>query len=303
MKFSWAPRYTTGSEVLTGCLGIVRAESIRLDRLENKGNYKDYDVFPCLTETTLKLTAHYHTEPPQINFVSVTSFFNPIHPLDDLTRGGILGLDLLKPERDYALHSLIPEIEFKGRKIPIYDLSPVLAVTSAYLNRFPLYPGCKVFEANAEISTLTVIKEVRKYLRKEIRKGQTIRLYSILAIGIPEGEACRLLMEDKDFFIDNEKNRKEVFKRAAQSILVCEEVEQDRGIHVKYQYIYLLPTFSDILKEDKKGQFIERGNLIPTWSQVQFIYGDPPKEIVPPGRSFEDLRKIPFEKWLTELPK
>ena len=298
MRFSWAPRHTTGSDVLTGCLGIVWAESYTLNRLMAEWDEKHHPVLTSLTKTTLSITAHYHTEPPQVNFVSVTSFFNPIHPSDDLVRGGILGLDLLKPEEGYARHALVPDVEFKERVVPVYDLSPILTVTRTYLDRFPFYPGCRVFEANTEISTFTCEEKARE----QVRQGKAVRLYAVLAIGIPKGNACRLLMEDKGYLLDEEEEQRKVLVRAARSILACEAVEQERGVPVEYQHIYLLTTFSEPLAVDQEDRFGERQGFVPAWSQVQFMYANPPQEMVPPERAFEDLKAMPFEEWLVGFP-
>lgn len=304
MKFSWVPGFTTGSDVLAGCLGIARAESYSLDRLIAEWDRKDHPILTGLSKTSLRITAHYHTEPPQVNFVSVTSFFNPINPSDELPQGGILGLDVLRPTEAYDCHPLVPEVRFRGRVVPVHDLSPVLSITRSYLERFPFYPGCQVFEANQEISTFDC--DMAEWILA--RQGKAVRLYAVLAIGVPEGSACRLLMEDRGHFVDDEQQegRKQVLGRAAQSILACQEVEQARGVQVEYQHVYLLSTFSDPLIDDGQMRFQlnrDRGwGFVPAWSQVQFIYASPPRELIPPGRSIDDLREMPFQNWLAEQP-
>lgn len=275
MEFSPEPGYTFGARDVCGCMGIINSRHFTLDAIQ------DELEISSLRENILRIAAHYGTEPPQINFSTLTSFFNPFVQ-GELT-GGILGIDILRPE-----FSLLTTIQYHKREIPVYDLSPVLKVTEAYLEKFPVYPGCHVFEASTEYSS---------FLYADEKGNGTVRIYSGIAVGIPE-KGCRLLMEDSGY-IGREDEKAEVVQSLVQSILVCEKIE-NITCPIEYKEIYVVVDVSDPLKKDEERVFRYGKGFVPTWTQTQFMYVVPPKEVVPDGKDFDDLRGITFEEWLTQ---
>ena len=69
-------RNTIGSNDLTGCLGIPLAKSFNLKDIIKTGN--DKTLFKNIDKRSLEIITHYGTEPLRMNFVPVTTFFNPI---------------------------------------------------------------------------------------------------------------------------------------------------------------------------------------------------------------------------------
>lgn len=277
MKFSPVPGYTFGALDVCGCMGMINAHHFVLDDIP-----EELEVM-TLRENLLKIAAHYGTEPPQVNFSTLTSFFNPF--IQEELRGGILGIDILKPT-----FSLVETIQYSGREIPVYDLSPVLKVTGKYLERFPLYLGCHVFEASTEYSS---------FLYADEKCGdEQVRIYSGIAVGVPE-RGCRLLMEDSGYIIEDAE-KADVIRSLAQSILVCEKIENNTS-QIEYKDIYVLVDVSDPLIKDEDNIFCYGKGVIPSWTQTQFMYVIPPEEFVPDDMDFDDLRNIRFEEWLEHV--
>lgn len=277
MEFSPVSGYTYGTRDVCGCMGIINSRHFSLDSIQ-----EDELEISELRENLLRIAAHYGTEPPQINFSTLTSFFNPF--VQEKLTGAILGIDILRPE-----FPLVKPIQYYKREIPVYDLSSVLKVTETYLEKFPVYPGCHVFEASTEYSSFLYVDEKCNH--------DHVRIYSGIAVGIPE-RGCRLLMEDSGY-ISGEDEKTDVIQSLAQSILVCEKTE-NIACPVEYKEIYVLMDVSDPLKKDEENIFRYGKGFVPTWTQTQFMYVLPPKEIVPEGKNFDDLRDITFEEWLTQ---
>lgn len=278
MEFSPEPGYTFGTQDVCGCMGIINSSHFTLD------NLKDELEISLLRENLLKIAAHYGTEPPQINFSTLTSFFNPF--IQEKLTGAILGIDILRPE-----YSLLSTIQYNNREIPVYDLSPILKVTETYLGKFPLYPGCHVFEATAEYSSFLYADEKGNH--------KHVQIYSGIAVGIPE-RGCRLLMEDGGY-IAEDTERDDIVQSLAKSILVCEKIENITYQTIEYEEIYVHLDVSDCLKKDEENIFCYGKGFIPTWTQTQFMYALPPKELVPHGKNFNDLRDLKFERWLEQI--
>ena len=294
MKFSNISRYTTGADDLVGCLGIPNARSFNVETLLE--SVQDAKLFSGLTEKALKIVAHYGTEPPQSNFVAVTTFFNPFTPFNKIN-GAILGIDILKPKNGYSEFTAIENDLRKeiNRDIKIYDLNPITTIIDKYMDHFPLFPGYRFFEANSEYSSLQINGHEKYHVKKLIESGSRIKCYAILSIGISNKNNCRLIMEDSGYW-ENGKEE-ELIKSSVKSILAVEKVERQHGLNITYDEIYLLTTFSDALKVDKNCIFSNGNGFLPVWSQCQFIYANPPKEICPPGLSIHKLKEISFEKW------
>lgn len=294
MKFSNIPRYTTGADDLVGCLGIPNARSFNVNALLE--TVQDKKLFRELTEKALKIVAHYGTEPPQSNFVSVTTFFNPSAPFNKIN-GVILGIDILKPERGYKrLTEIENELENEiNRNIEAYDLNPIIDIIDAYLNHFPLYPGCRFFEANTEYSTFQIHGDEKDQIKKSIESGSHIKCYATLSIGISNKNNCRLIMEDSGYLKKGEE--RDLTRLCVKSILAIEKVEHYLNVDITYDKVFLLTTFSDELRVDKNRTFSKGNDFIPVWSQSQFIYANPPKEICPARLSIHDLKEISFEEW------
>lgn len=292
MKYSNIPRYTIGADNLVGCLGIPNARSFNVEILLENG--KNNNLLSKLTEKTLKIVAHYGTEPPQSNFVSVTTFFNPFTPFKKI-KGAILGIDILKPEKGYPRHIKI-ENELKNeinKTIKIFDFNPVIKVIDEYLYHFPLFPGCRFFEANSEYSSLQIHNDEKYKIIKSIEAGNRFKCYATLSIGISNKHDCRLIMEDSGYLKNGEEE--ELIKSSAKSILAIEKVEHYLKVDITYDEIFLLTTFSDELKVDNNSIFSKGNGFIPVWSQCQFIYANPPKEIYPIGIS--NLKDFSLEEW------
>jgi hypothetical protein len=294
MKFSQISGYTTGADDLVGCLGIPNARSFNVENLLEI--VQDKKLFNELTEKALKIVAHYGTEPPQSNFVSVTTFFNPLTPFNKIN-GAILGIDILKPERGYKR---LTEIENKleneiNRNIEVYDLNSIIDIIDTYLNHFPLYPGCRFFEANSEYSSLQICADEKYHIKKLIESGSRIKCYATLSIGISNKNDCRLIMEDSGYL---KKGEERGLKRSCvKSILAIEKVEHYLNVDITYDKVFLLTTFSDELKVDENCTFSTGNGFIPVWSQSQFIYANPPKEICPAELNIPKLKEISFEEW------
>ena len=208
MKFSNIARYTTGADDLVGCLGIPNARSFNVETLLE--NVQDKKLFSELTEKALKIVAHYGTEPPQSNFVSVTTFFNPLAPFNKID-GAILGIDILKPEKGYPRLTEI-EKELKdeiNRDIKIYNVNSTIKIIDEYLYHFSLYPGCRFFEANSEYSSLQIHGDEKSHIKKLIASGSSIKCYATLSIGISDKNDCRLIMEDSRYLVVSQFRRKE----------------------------------------------------------------------------------------------
>lgn len=278
MEFSPEPGYTFGTRDLCGCMGIINSRHFTLDTIQEN----ELEI-STLRQNLLKIAAHYGTEPPQVNFSTLTSFFNPI--IGEELTGAILGFDILRPE-----FPLVSTISYNNRKIPVYELSPILKVTETYLEKFPFYPGCHVFEATTEYSSFLYADE----------KGEdSVRIYSGIAVGIPE-RGCRLLMEDRGYITrDNEKA--EVVQSLAQSILMCEKIENITCKTIEYKEIYVHVDVSDPLKKDEQNIFPHGKGFIPTWTQTQFMYALPPQKFIPVGKNFDDLRDLTFKEWLKQV--
>ncbi len=294
MKFSNITGYTIGSDELIGCLGIPKARSFSLETLLDSGKSKEF--FNELTEKTLKIVAHYGTEPPQSNFVSVTTFFNPVAPFNKI-KGAILGVDILKPSKGYSRLTEI-ENELKdevNRDVKIYDINPIISIVDEYLRNFPLYPGYRFFEANSEYSSLQIHGHEKYHIKKAIESGSGIRCYATLSIGVSNKD-CRLIMEDSGY-LEYEKEIDELMKSSAKSILAVEKLERYLNADITYDEIFLLSTFSDEIKMDDNCIFRKGNGFIPVWSQCQFIYANPPKGICPAGFDIHELEEISFEKW------
>lgn len=294
MIFSKISRYTTGADNLVGCLGIPKANSFNIENILE--NFQDNNLLNILTEKTLKIVAHYGTEPPQSNFVNVSTFFNPFNPFHKCD-GAILGIDIFKPKNDYPR---IIEIENElkdeiNREIKIFNLNPILPISEKYLDNFPLYPGCRFFEANSEFSSLHITGIEKDHIEKLIESGHHFRCYATLTLGISNENDCRLIMEDSGY-IENGKE-KEIIRSSIKSILAIEKVERHQKVNIIYNIIFLLTTFSDEIKLDKYCIFSKGNGFIPVWSQCQFIYANPPKEIIPSGIDINKLEEISFEEW------
>ena len=295
MKFSNISGYTTGADDLVGCLGIPNAKSFNVETLLENNQHKE--LFTKLTEKSLKIVAHYGTEPPQSNFVSVTTFFNPFSPFNNIN-GAILGIDILRPNKGYPrLIKLENKVHDEiNRNVKIYDLNPLMEIVDEYLNHFPLFPGYRFFEANSEFSSLQIHGHEKYHIRKLIKYGDGIRCYATLSIGVSNKHDCRLIMEDSGY-LNYKKEKEELMESSVKSILAIEKVEHFLKKNIIYDEIFLLTTFSDELKIDENC-FFSRGNgFIPVWSQCQFIYAKPPKEICSTGLSIDKLKKISFEDW------
>ena len=280
---------------MVGCLGIPNAKSFNMQTLLD--SVQDKTFFGKLTEKSLKIVAHYGTEPPQSNFVSVTTFFNPFSPFDNIN-GAILGIDILRPNKGYPrLIKLENKVHDEiNRNVKIYDLNPLMEIVDEYLNHFPLFPGYRFFEANSEFSSLQIHGHEKYHIRKLIKYGDGIRCYATLSIGVSNKHDCRLIMEDS-VYLDYKKEKEELMESSVKSILAIEKVEHFLKKNIIYDEIFLLTTFSDELKIDENC-FFSRGNgFIPVWSQCQFIYAKPPKEICSTGLSIDKLKKISFEDW------
>lgn len=294
MRFSNIPGHTTGADDLIGCLGIPNARSFNVETLLE--NEQDKGLFSRLTERSLKIVAHYGTEPLQSNFVGVTTFFNPFSPLDKVN-GAILGIDILRPEKGYPCFTEI-ENELKdelNRSIKIFNINPIRTIIDEYLHHFPLFPGSRFFEANSEFSSLHIQGDERHQIIKKIESGSCFECYATLAIGVSSEHNCRLIMEDSGLLeIGTEK---ELTISSVKSILAAEKVERYQGLEIMYDEIFLLTTFSDELKTDENCIFSRGNGFIPVWSQCQFIYANPPREICPAGISIYKLKDLSFEKW------
>jgi hypothetical protein len=279
MEFSPVPGYTYGTRDICGCMGIINSRHFSLEDMQE--NELDISI---LRENLLKIAAHYGTEPPQVNFTTLTSFFNPF--INKEMEGAVLGFDILKPE-----FPLLSTISYCDREIPVYDLSPILDVTRLYLEKFPFYPGCHVFEATTEYSSFMYADN----------KGDSdhIQIYSGIAVGIPE-RGCRLLMEDRGY-ITRKDEKDKIVQSLAHSILLCERIENITCKAVKYKEIYVHVDVSEPLQKDEQYTFQFGKGFIPTWTQTQFMYALPPREFVPAGRNFDDLRDTTFEEWLRQI--
>jgi hypothetical protein len=283
--------FTQGADTLPGSMGIVHAESVNFRQLlaEDLGPAR---LLAPLTPKALRIVAHYRTEPVQLNLVPVTTFFNPVRPHRTI-RGGILGVDLLQPEAHHQLHSLVDSVEHAGRTVPVYDLEPVMAVTRAYLERHPFWPGWRIFEANAEFGTPG---------QERILKAGDVT-YACLALGVPAGDGCRLVMEDTGYV--KASRTADVIESIATSILACERVENDRRSRlvpeIRYERIYVLATFSNPLEKvkPKHERWLPGLKFYPAWSQVQLLYAEPAVRFLN-GRTLDDLRSVTFADWERE---
>jgi len=295
MRFSNIAGHTTGADDLIGCLGIPNARSFNVETLLE--NEQDNELFSKLTKRSLKIVAHYGTEPLQSNFVSVTTFFNPFSPFNKVN-GAILGVDILRPEKGYPRYTEI-ENELKedlNRSIKIYNINSIIIIIDEYLYNFPFFPGSRFFEANSEYSSLQIQGEERNQIIKLIESGSCFKCYATLSIGVSSEHNCRLIMEDSGLLeIGKEK---ELTISSVKSILATEKVERYHGLDITYDEIFLLTTFSDELKKDDNCIFSRGNGFIPVWSQCQFIYANPPREICPAGVSIYELNDISFEPYL-----
>lgn len=307
MRFSNIKGYTAGAEDLLGCFGIPSARSFSLDKLLTHSQEKD--LFNNLTPRSLQIVAHYGTEPPQSNFVTVTTFFNPKHPKE--SRGGVLGIDILRPEKGYPkLIEIEQELnKIENKNINIYDLNPIKSIISEYLSRFPLYPGSKFFETNSEYSSLKIQGSEKNRILELINCGINIKCYATLTIAKSKIGDCRLLMSDSGCL--ESKKEIDLLKSCVKSILAVEKVEKFYGVNIEYDDIYVLTTYSEELKLDEDCNYItnklfnddrsivsvSEPTFVPVWSQSQFIYANPPEDICPNGLTIENLRDFYFEDW------
>jgi hypothetical protein len=174
-------------------------------------------------------------------------------------------------------------------------VNPIIDIIDAYLNHFPLYPGCRFFEANTEYSTFQIHGDEKDQIKKSIESRSHIKCYATLSIGISNKNNCRLIMEDSGYLKKGEE--RDLTRLCVKSILAIEKVEHYLNVAITYDKVFLLTTFSDELRVDKNRTFSKGNDFIPVWSQSQFIYANPPKEICPARLSIHDLKEISFEEW------
>lgn len=246
-QFSSSDKFTEGTVNLNGAMGIPFASIGTFSQIKN--------LSPShLAEKPKKILLHYLTEPPKINFVSVTSFLD----------GGVYGIDCNVPVNEKVIKEIFSVLlqddgifigppSRKGMKtkvIPVFDASGLIPQSKAFLNAFPLKPGSLVFEANSERHT-----------------DSEAEIYALLAVAAPEDPNQNyLLMEDSgvieegETFLDKQKS-------LARSIFACEQIENDWGDEItKYTKIYLFGVSGKVPPESHV--------------QVQMIYCAPPENAI-----------------------
>ena len=243
-QFSQDRDFTEGTANLIGVMGLPLAHVSSVKDLRGVSMER-------ITERPTSILLHYLTEPPKVNFVSVTSFL----------QGGIYGIDCNKVgdfPLIFSIHKVdgTAEINYAGKGVPVYDASKLINHSREFLRGHPIRPGSLVFEAHSEI-----------------QMNEDARLYALLAIGKPKApDQCYLLMEDAGVVLTDKggaKNKRDDEKREslALSIIGCEEVENVWGDEkTEYEAIYLVGIFQDLPAYCR--------------AQVQMIYCAPPKQAI-----------------------